>query len=158
MVEYARELAFLPDLTEMTVTKLDYGGKNVIPSAHDEKQQAKLIDVLKKHEQILISSGNALPPPAYGVVCDIDVSEHSPIQHQARRVPLRYLTKLYECLNGLLTAGLIAFSQSPWASPIVIFPKKNGVDLRLFNDYKMVNAVTVGMEYAMPLVDDLLTE
>ena len=32
------------------------------------------------------------------------------------------------------------------------------MDIRLCIDYKMVNAVTVGMEYAMPLVDDLLTE
>ena len=30
MVDYARELAFLPDLAELTPTKLDYGGKNVI--------------------------------------------------------------------------------------------------------------------------------
>ncbi|GMF32450.1 unnamed protein product [Phytophthora fragariaefolia] len=36
----------------------------------------------------------------------------------------------YELLKGLLTAGLIAFSDSPWASPIVIVLKKNGVDIR----------------------------
>ena len=37
-------------------------------------------------------------------------------------------------------------------------PQKNGVDIRLCIDYKMANAVTVGMEYALTLVDDLLTE
>ena len=31
------------------------------------------------------------------------------------------------------------------------------MDIRLCIDYKMVDAVTVGMEYAMHLVDDLLT-
>ena len=31
------------------------------------------------------------------------------------------------------------------ASPIVIDPKKNGVDISLCIDYKIVNAVTVGM-------------
>ena len=106
----------------------------------------------------MISRWNALPPPAYGVVCDIDVNEHDPIQQRARRVPLRHLTKLYESLKGLLTAGPIAFVQSPWASPIVVVPKKNGVVIRLCIDYKMDNAMTVGMEYAMSLVDDLLTE
>ncbi|KAJ8556784.1 hypothetical protein ON010_g9179 [Phytophthora cinnamomi] len=40
----------------------------------------------------------------------------------------------------------------------VIVLKKNGVDMRLCIDYKMFNAITVLMEYAMPLVDDLLTE
>ena len=52
----------------------------------------------------------------------------------------------------------MSFSQTSWVSPIVIVPKKNDVDIRLCIDYKMVNAVTVDMEYAMPLADDLLTE
>ncbi|KAE9095841.1 hypothetical protein PF007_g17233 [Phytophthora fragariae] len=106
----------------------------------------------------MISSGNALPPPAYGVVCDIDVQGHPQIKQKARRVPLRHLKKLYELLKGLLKAGLVSFSTSPWTSPIVIVLKKNGVDIRLCIDYKMVNAVTAIMEYAMPLVDDLLTD
>ncbi|OWZ07384.1 hypothetical protein PHMEG_00020229 [Phytophthora megakarya] len=114
--------------------------------------------MLKSHESIMISSGNAMPPPAYGFVCDIDVNNHDPIKQRARRIPLRYLQKLYELLKGLLKAGLIAFSDSPWASPIVIVLKKNGQDIRQCIDYKMVNTVTAIMEYAMPLVDDLLTE
>ena len=128
---------------------MDYGAGNVVSSSHDEKQQAKLIAVLKKHEQIMISSGNALPPPAYGVVCDVYVNEHDPFQQRARRGPLGHLTKLYELLKGLLTAGLISLSQSPWVSPIVIVPKKNGVDTRLSIDYTMVNAVTVGIAWNM---------
>ena len=54
MVDYARELTFLPDLTELTLKNLDYGEKNVISSAHDEEQQAKLIDLLKKHKQKMV--------------------------------------------------------------------------------------------------------
>ncbi|POM76328.1 Hypothetical protein PHPALM_6441 [Phytophthora palmivora] len=158
LTDYAQELAFLPHLTEITVTALDYTGPNVQNKDLDEGQQQKLVDVLKRHEKIMISSGNALPPPAYGVVCDIDVLGHAPIKQRARRTPLRFLGKLYELLKGLLRAGLITFSDSPWASPIVIVLKKHGVDIRLCIDYKMVNAVTAIMEYAMPLVDDLLTD
>ncbi|KAE8955310.1 hypothetical protein PR001_g32155, partial [Phytophthora rubi] len=156
--DYAQELAFLPDLTEVSVTVLDYSAPNVLNKDLEKLQQAGLIRVLKKHERIMISSGNALPPPAYGVVCDIDVKGHAPIKQRARRVPLRHLRKLYELLKGLLKAGLIAFSDSPWASPIVIVLKKNGLDIRLCIDYKLVNAITAIMEYAMPLVDDLLTD
>ncbi|POM74989.1 Hypothetical protein PHPALM_7964, partial [Phytophthora palmivora] len=158
LTDYAQELAFLPDLTEITVTALDYTGPNVQNKDLDVGQQQKLVDVLRRHEKIMISSGNALPPPAYGVVCDIDVQGHAPIKQRARRTPLRFLGKLYGLLKGLLRAGLITFSDSPWASPIVIVLKKNGVDIRLCIDYKMVNAVTAIMEYAMPLVDDLLTD
>ncbi|POM64342.1 Hypothetical protein PHPALM_20140, partial [Phytophthora palmivora] len=158
LTDYAQELAFLPDLTEITVTALDYTGPNVQNKDLDVGQQQKLVDVLKRHEKIMISSGNALLPPAYGVVCDIDVQGHAPIKQRARRTPLRFLGKLYELLKRLLRAGLITFSDSPWASPIVIVLKKNGVDIRLCIDYKMVNAVTAIMEYVMPLVDDLLTD
>ena len=49
----ARELTFLPDLTELTPTKLDYGVENVVSWDYGEEQQAKSIAVLKKHEQIL---------------------------------------------------------------------------------------------------------
>ncbi|GMG17673.1 unnamed protein product [Phytophthora fragariaefolia] len=156
--DYAHELAFLPDLTDSASSVLDYGGSNVVCSAHTPSQRGKLVKALKAQEGIMIASGNALSPPAYGTICDIDVQGHKPIKQRARRVPLKHLKKLYELLKGLLKAGLIAFSNSPWASPIVIVLKKNGVDTRLCIDYKMVSAITVLMEYAMPLVDDLLTE
>ncbi|GMF61221.1 unnamed protein product [Phytophthora fragariaefolia] len=156
--DYARELAFLPDLTEAASTTLDYTGPHVRHPTLSVGQQDRVVKVLKSHDRIMISSGNALPPPAYGVVCDIDVQEHPPIKQKARRIQLRHLKQLYELLKGLLKAGLIAFSDSPWASPIAIVLKKNGVDIRLCIDYKMVNSVTAILEYAMPLVDDLLTD
>ncbi|KAE9298831.1 hypothetical protein PR003_g23131 [Phytophthora rubi] len=156
--DYAHELAFLPDLTEALATELDYSASNVRHPELSLNLQEKVVRVPKQHEKIMISSGNALPPPAYGVVCDIDVQGHPPIKQKARRVPLRHLKKLYELLKGLLKAGLVSFSTSPWASPIAIVLKKNGVDIRLCIDYKMVNAVTAIMEYAMPLVDDFLTD
>ncbi|POM77675.1 Reverse transcriptase, partial [Phytophthora palmivora] len=156
--DYAHELAFLPDLSEEVPIELDYNGTNVKCSAHTPEQATRLTELLKRNEQIMISSGNALPPPAYGVVCDIDVGDHPPIKQRARRVALKYLKLLYELLKGLLRAKLVSFSKSSWASPIVIVLKKNGVDIRLCIDYKKVNAITMIMEYAMPLVDDLLSE
>ncbi|KAI9981079.1 hypothetical protein PInf_010488 [Phytophthora infestans] len=156
--DYAKELAFLSDLTEEINTTIDYTAPNVADPEMSTERRERLVATLKNHEHILIASGNALPPPAYGAVCDIDTQGHAPIKQCARRVPLRFLGKLYELLRALLRAGLIVFSDSPWASPIVIVMKKNGLDIRLCIDYKMVNAITAIMEYAMPLVDDLLTD
>ncbi|OWY97419.1 hypothetical protein PHMEG_00032053 [Phytophthora megakarya] len=123
--DYAQELAFLPDLTEPSVTEIDYTAPNVKNLSFIDDQQRRL------DEAIMISSGNALPPPAYGMVCDIDVQGHAPIKQRARQIPLRHLQKLYELLKGLPKGGLIAFSESPWASSIVIVLKKNGQDIRL---------------------------
>ncbi|OWY90790.1 LOW QUALITY PROTEIN: reverse transcriptase [Phytophthora megakarya] len=38
---------------------------------------------------------------------------------------------------GLLSAKMINYSRSPWASPIVVIIKKNGVDIRLCIDYRL---------------------
>ncbi|KAE9266528.1 hypothetical protein PR003_g32094, partial [Phytophthora rubi] len=73
LADYAHELAFLPDLTDSALTVLDYASKNVVCTAHTESQRAKLVEMLKKQEGIMIASGNALPPPAYGAICDMDV-------------------------------------------------------------------------------------
>ncbi|KAG3148397.1 hypothetical protein PC128_g23603 [Phytophthora cactorum] len=156
--DYAKELVFLPDFTEESNTTIDYDSPNVTDPRLSTDRQERLIATLKTHEHIMIASGNALPLPAYGVVCGIDTQGHAPIKQRVRRVPLRYLRKPYELLRALLRAGLIVFSDSPWASPIVIVMKKNGQDIWLCIDYKMVNAITAIMEYAMPLVDDLLTD
>ncbi|GMF57258.1 unnamed protein product [Phytophthora fragariaefolia] len=71
--DYACELAFLPDLTEAASATLDYTGPHVRHPSLSVEQQDRVVNVLKSHDRIKISSGNALPPPAYGVVCDIDV-------------------------------------------------------------------------------------
>ena len=113
-------------------------------------------EILEANKDLFIASGNALPPPARGVVCDIDVAGHQPVAQRARRVPPELLGKLYELLKGLLSAGLIRHSDSPWASPIVIVLKKNKKDIRLCIDYRTVNSLTKLMVYAMPLIDDLL--
>ncbi|KAI9980323.1 hypothetical protein PInf_026455 [Phytophthora infestans] len=126
LTDYAHELAFLPGLTEVEPTELDYGAPNVKSSSHTPAQSASLVAELQKHEGIMISSDNALPPSAYGALCDIDVQGHAPIKQRARRIPQRNLSKLYQLLKGLLRAGLISFSGSPWASPVVIVLKKNG--------------------------------
>ncbi|GMF27073.1 unnamed protein product [Phytophthora fragariaefolia] len=71
--DYAHELAFPPDLTDVIPTQLDYSADNVVCGTHSAEQTTRLVKVLQSHERIMISSGNALPRPAYGVVCDIDV-------------------------------------------------------------------------------------
>ncbi|OWZ17443.1 LOW QUALITY PROTEIN: hypothetical protein PHMEG_0008618 [Phytophthora megakarya] len=140
--DYAQELAFY--LTEPSVTALGYEGINVKNSGLTDDQQ-RLVNMLKRHKSIMISSGKALLLLAYGVVCGVDVNNHDPIKQRARRIPLRYLQKPYELLKDLLMAG-------PGASPFGIVLKKIDQDIRLCIDYEMVNTLTAIMEYTMPLM------
>ena len=105
-----------------------------------------------------MGKGNALPPAARGAICDIDVGGAAPIAQRVRPVAPKYREKLSDLIKGLLAAKIVQPSTSPWASPIVVIIKKNGVDIRLCIDYRRVNQLTRLMVYPMPLISDLLED
>ncbi|OWY99435.1 LOW QUALITY PROTEIN: reverse transcriptase [Phytophthora megakarya] len=118
----------------------------------------RLRQIIWKKRHLLIGKGNALPPAAKGVVCDIDVGNAKPIALRTRKVPTRFRENVAGLIKGLLAAEIIRPSTSPWASPIVIVRKSNGVDIRLCIDYKLMNSLTRLMVYPMPLISDLLED
>ena len=156
-LEHLRDqLAVLPDLLATTepinIDEADVGEPENTPAERDRVRA-----ILKKHSSIFISAGNALPPPAKGVVCDIEVEPGTkPIAQRPRRIQPELLEKVYELLKKLLDTGIIEYSDSAWASPIVVVMKKNGVDIRLCIDYRRVNQLIKLMNYPLPLIDELL--
>ncbi|KAF9763133.1 Retrovirus-related Pol polyprotein from transposon opus [Nosema granulosis] len=58
-------------------------------------------------------------------------------------------------IHKYIREGIIRESKSPWRSPIVMEPKKNG-EYRLCIDYRRLNSVTVKDAYPMPRVDEIL--
>ena len=48
---------------------------------------------------------------------------------------------------------IVTPSKSPWASPIVLVPKKDGT-IQFCVDYCKVNEVTLKVAYPIPRVDD----
>jgi hypothetical protein len=56
----------------------------------------------------------------------------------------------------LLTAGFIeSIKETTWLSPIVVVPKKNG-KLRIYIDFKKLNATTKKNPYPLPFKDEML--
>ncbi|GMF56285.1 unnamed protein product [Phytophthora fragariaefolia] len=77
---------------------------------------------------------------------------------QLKKVAPQFREKLFQLIKGLLSAKIIQQSTSPWASPTVVIIKKNGIDIRLCIDYRLVNSLTRLMVYPMPLINDLLDD
>ncbi|KAH9089691.1 hypothetical protein Ae201684P_007858 [Aphanomyces euteiches] len=153
--ELEQQLAIIPEVPRevepFDPDQLDVGEDEL---SDDEKEKMRV--VLRKYRKFFIKSGNGLPPPAKGAVCDIDVGEAKPLAERARRIRPELLKKLFDLLRGLLDFGLITFSNSPWASPIVLVLKKGGKDIRLCIDYRGINELQELMRSPMPTLDGML--
>ena len=57
-------------------------------------------------------------------------------------------------LDKMLAENIIRPSTSPWASPIVLVPKKDG-EVRFCVDYRKVNQVAKIDSYPMPRVEEV---
>uniref|UniRef100_A0AAV1UEH2 Reverse transcriptase n=1 Tax=Peronospora matthiolae TaxID=2874970 RepID=A0AAV1UEH2_9STRA len=118
----------------------------------------QLRQVIWKKRHLLMGKSYALSPDARGAICDIDVRNARPIAQRVRKVAPQFKEKLADLIKGLLSAKIIQPSTSPWASPIVIIVKKNGVDIRLCIDYQLVNGLNQLMVYPMPLSKEILED
>ncbi|KAE9096312.1 hypothetical protein PF007_g17052 [Phytophthora fragariae] len=152
------QLAMLPEVTatteDITIEDIQVGN----PGDIDPEEIDRLRKIIWRRRHLLIGKVNALPPAARGAICDIDVGNAKPVAQRVRKVAPQFREKLSQLLKGLLSARIIQNSTSPWASPIVVIIKKNGVDIRLCIDYRLINSLTRLMVYPMPLINDLLDD
>lgn len=92
---------------------------------------------------------------AKGVEHRIRLTDKTPFRERSRRVSPADLDDLRCHLQGLLAAGVIKESRSPYASPIVLARKKSG-KLRMCVDYRTLNQRTIPDQYTVPRIDDAL--
>ncbi|GMG15062.1 unnamed protein product [Phytophthora fragariaefolia] len=153
-----KEMAVLPEVTgtmdEVTIEDIQVGD----PAENTPEEIERLRQIIWKRRHLLMGKGNALPPAAVGAICDIDVEGAAPVAQRVRRVAPQFREKLSDLIKSLLSAKMITPSASPWASPIVIIIKKNGVDIRLCIDYRLVNSLTRLTVYPMPMINGLLED
>lgn len=60
-------------------------------------------------------------------------------------------------VNEMLRQGIIQPSASPFASLVLLVPKKNGT-WRFCADYRHLNAITLKNHYLLPIIEELLDE
>ena len=67
------------------------------------------------------------------------------------------LKELKKQIDELLAKGFIRPSSSPWGTPALFVPKKDGT-LRMCIDYRKLNRVTIKNKYPLPRIDDLFDQ
>jgi hypothetical protein len=68
-----------------------------------------------------------------------------------------HLAELKEHIKELLEKGFIHPSSSPWGSPLIFAPKKDGTQM-LCVDYRALNEVTIKNKYPLPRINDMFNQ
>ena len=87
---------------------------------------------------------------------DVDVP---PVAQHRRQIPYAYVQAVDKKLEELLLNDVIEETDgpTPWVSPVVIAPKKNG-DIRLCVDLRRVNEAIIRERHLLPTMDEILHE
>lgn len=86
-----------------------------------------------------------------GIEHEINTGNHAPIHQKPYRIPVSQRAEVKAQFADMLKAGVIEPSNSPWSSPLVIVPKKDGT-MRMCVDFRKLNAVTEKMCTPYPLL------
>ena len=71
----------------------------------------------------------------------IDTGEHIPIKQQPHRTAIVCRDTIRQMVDQMQHQGIVQPSRCPWASPVVLAPKRGG-SLRFCVDYCKLNSIT----------------
>ena len=107
-----------------------------------DKHKQQFADLCKEYDDIF-SKDSADIGRTPIIMMDIDTGDSPPISQRPYNLPLKHADWVQKELDTLEKAGVITRSVSPWASPIVIVPKKTEPGepprRRLCVDYRAIN-------------------
>ena len=85
----------------------------------------------------------------------IHTDDSAPIKQRPYRTPVIQREKIAQLIQQMQKQGIVKPSCSPWASSVVIVPKKDGSKCFCV-DYRHLNRVTRKDVYPLPHIDDVL--
>jgi len=106
-------------------------------------------ELLRKFSDVM----SELPGKTDLVDMEIDTGGCQPIAQHPYRPPVS-MVKGTKVLDNLLEQGIIVPSKSLWASPMILVKKPNG-KVRIYIDFRKLNAKTKPMQYYMPTFEDI---
>ncbi|RWR99805.1 uncharacterized protein B4U79_05648, partial [Dinothrombium tinctorium] len=91
-----------------------------------------------------------------GIKHRIDTGAHLPINQSPYRVSPKERKIIKNTVDELLENDIIRPSFSPWASPVILVPKRGSDIPRMVVDYRKLNAVTTPRIFPISNVDDFI--
>ena len=116
-----------------------------------EGQRGNLNQILEEYEDVFREQRPPTPYMEHG----IPTGEHTAISQPSYRLTPAKTAQLKTEIDGMLEADIIEECDTPWASPVVMVPKRDGT-IRLCIDYRKLNSITTPDVYPLLRMDDLL--
>ncbi|KAK3746994.1 hypothetical protein QZH41_011945 [Actinostola sp. cb2023] len=117
---------------------------------------------IKNEIPILVMNNSASPIKLYNEVgktdrinFEIDTNNHPPVALKLRRTPFALRDEVDRQIREMEERGVIRESASPWSSPILLVPKKDG-SYRFCADFRALNDVTVTDIFPLPSIRECL--
>ncbi|XP_026116332.1 uncharacterized protein LOC113094960 [Carassius auratus] len=114
-------------------------------------QKAEITTLVRQFKDVF----NTLPGQTRIIQHEIRTPPGEIIRQRPYRIPEARRQAIEEEVARMHQLGIIEPSRSPWSSPIVMVPKKDGT-LRFCNDFRRLNEISSFDGYPMPRVDELL--
>jgi len=140
-------------LTELNVPLQQSGSQSLSFSINLQHVDRRAHDILTKYPG-LTSPLQLIDEPHsqvdHQVKHQIDTADHPPIYSKARPLTGDKLIAAKNDIQFLLNTGRVRRSNSPWASPLHLVPKKEPGQYRTCGDYRRLNNITVADKYPVP--------
>ena len=97
-----------------------------------------------------------VPLRTNAIECEITLTTDEPVRSRPYSVPYARRQAVKDEINKMLELGIISRSNSPYAAPIVLVPKKDGT-VRFCIDFRRLNKVSVFDPELMPNPEELFS-
>ena len=111
-------------------------------------------EFLKKHGTVFVENDSDLGRTEL-VQHNIKTINALPFRQSPRRLPIAQQEDCEKEIKSMLEKKVIESGQSPWASPVVLVKKNDGL-LRFCVNYRKLNSVTKFDAYLLPRIDETL--
>ena len=124
----------------------------------------KLVGLCEGFDEVAVVQGlkqefpevfSDLPGKTSACQLSIGTGEAEPRASHPYRIPNKLKEGVREEIEKLVQLGIVVPSTSPWASPVVPVPKKDG-SVRVCIDYRKLNSVTESDPYYMTTLEEIL--
>ena len=152
----------------------------IYPNRRVELEDAKISEEMKWHFMQLcsqyedvFSKKNQDIGKTMLIEMEIDTGDSLPVAQSPYTLPLKHYEWVRKEIETLEKAGVIVNSLSPWASPVIIVPKKSAPDKpprrRLVIDYRKINSLQQQIKradkstgclslYLLPKIDEMFAK